>query len=72
MDAQPVTFKQFIVSTAVAIAPVLVVMLISKPALRQKITMTAVKAARDFAIWQTEVWREASFSIARIYDRVRM
>jgi hypothetical protein len=66
------TLKEFLISTAIGIAPVVIVILMSKPALRQAISMRVALAARNFAISQAEFWKDASFTMARVYDKTRL
>jgi len=64
--------KVFVQAVVLPLLPIVVMILMTKPALRQKILMSAALAGRNFAIWQASFWQEASFAMARVYDKVRL
>lgn len=66
------TSKTMTRDVVVTVVPMVIVLLMQKPALRQAIKIKCVEMARNVAIAQTEFWRETSFELARLYDRVRM
>lgn len=72
MQSSPKSFKEFAFSIGAAVLPVVIVILIQKPALRQMIVMKTVETARNIAVQQTQFWLDTSLSLARVYDRVRL
>jgi len=66
------TLKEFSVSLIISLAPIVIMVLITKPALRQQIKMRIALTARNIAIQQTGFWQDTSFKLARIYDQTRL
>lgn len=66
------TLKEFGVSLIISLAPIVIMVLITKPALRQTIKMRLALGARNFAIQQAGFWQETSFKLARVYDKARL
>lgn len=72
MTAPQISKRDAVVSLAVSLAPIVVMVLMTKPALVQSMKMKAALVARNFCVQQTQFWQDASFRTARWFTNASL
>jgi len=61
-----------IVSIAISFAPVIIILLMHKPALRQAIKLRVAQSAFRFCDFQVESWKKAMMTTGKIYRNTQL
>lgn len=64
--------KENVVASAFALVPILVVLLATKPALRQAIVMRVSHTGRVFCQSQADFWQTLAIGCAQTYNNARL
>lgn len=72
LKAQRPKAKDMILVTAVSIAPVIIAVLIQKPALRQAIVMRALHTSKEFCQEMADFWQKLATKSAQGYQKVQL
>lgn len=72
MTGKPPAVKDQLIAAGISILPLVIMVVMSKPALRQKIMMTLAESCRNFCVEQSQMWQDAAFACARWYNKVRL
>jgi hypothetical protein len=61
-----------LISMTISFAPLIIIILASKPALRQAIKLKAAQSAFRFCDWQVETWKRAMMSTGKVYKNAQL
>jgi hypothetical protein len=61
-----------LVSLAISFAPFIIIILASKPALRQLIKLKTAQSAFRFCDWQVEHWKRAMMVTGKVYKNAQL
>lgn len=64
--------KRMVIALTMSLAPVIIAVLISNPALRQRIIMRGASYTRRFCQSQADAWQKAATNAAQAYNKARM
>jgi hypothetical protein len=72
LKAQRPKAKDMLIVTAVSIAPVIIAVLIQKPALRQAIVMRTLHTTKEFCQEMADFWQKLANKSAQGYQKVQL